>query len=107
MNVKGVFSFCNEAFSTGNFGVDCNEAPRIVARKSVLRGNERLSLARLPRSLAYNLLIRATILRDCQQSIFGGPFWKLLGCGVGAMEGMERGGETHFTQFAHSALFAT
>lgn len=79
MNVKGVFSFCNEAFSTGNFGVDCNEAPGIVARKSVLLGNERLSLARLPRSLAYNLLIRATILRDCQQSIFGGPFWKLLG----------------------------
>ena len=97
MNVKGVFSCCNEAFSTGNFGVDCNEAPRIVARKSVLRGNKRLSLARLPRSLACNLLIRATILRDCQQSIFGGPSItrNCLGCGVGVIEGMGRGNPLH------------
>lgn len=73
MNVKGVFSCCNEAFSTGIFGVDSNDVPRIVARKSVLLGHERLSLARLPRSLVCNLLIRATILWDCQQSIFGGP----------------------------------
>ena len=85
------------------------EDPRIVARKSVLRGNERLSLARLPRSLACNLLIRATILRDCQQSIFERPSItrNRSGCGVGVIEGMERGGETHFTQFAHSASFAT
>lgn len=41
------------------------EDPRIVARKSVLRGNERLSLACVPRSLACNLLVRAAILRDC------------------------------------------
>lgn len=65
MNMKWVFSCCNEAFSTGNFGVDWNEAPRIVAWKRVLRGSEQLCLACVPRSLACNLLVRAAILRDC------------------------------------------
>ena len=65
MNVKGVFSCCNEAFSTGNFGVDWNETPKIVARKRVLRGSEQLCPACVPRSLACNLLVRAAILRDC------------------------------------------
>lgn len=97
MNVKGVFSCCNEAFRTGNFG---GGPQNCCAEKCVT-----WERATLPRAFAS--LSLATILRDCQQSIFESPSItrNRSGCGVGVIEGMERGGETHFTQFAHSASF--